>query len=201
VLCGHKVMPPALEAIIKDGRAGLDGFILPAHVSAIIGSRPYEFISERYGIPGAIAGFEPLDIMQGIGMLIKQISGNKPRIEIQYDRVVHPSGNKPARGILKEVFETSDAEWRGLGVIPDSGFLIKDRFAKFDAEKNIKLKLPGRKKIDKGCICGEVLKGLKTPKDCGLFSKACTPEHPVGACMVSSEGTCSAYYLHSYIHK
>ena len=197
VLSGHKVMPPALKALVKDKDLQIDGFILPAHVSAIIGAGPYAFISERYGISNVIAGFEPLDIMQGIYMLIKQIEDRDPRVDIQYNRVVRAEGNKAAQDILKRVFDSVDAEWRGLGVIRASGLRIKREFSRVDAEKNFKVNLPKvRDAADKGCICGKVLKGLSEPKDCRLFGKGCTPEHPIGPCMVSSEGTCSAWYLH-----
>jgi len=196
VLCGHKIMPPALEALLKDKDVMLDGFILPAHVSAIIGSRPYGFISKEYNMACAITGFEPLDIMQGIYMLIKQLTDKDPKIDIQYNRVVKPSGNKLAQAILKEVFETVDSEWRGLGTIPGSGLAIRKKFSSIDAEKNFKIPPIKSTGKDKGCICGEVLKGIKTPGDCRLFGKACTPERPVGPCMVSSEGSCSAEYLY-----
>ena len=196
VLSGHKIMPPALKALVDDKDLALNGFILPAHVSTIIGSKPYAFVAKDYKIPCAIAGFEPLDIMQGIYMLVKQSVEKKPKIEIQYDRVVKPSGNKLAQDILKKVFKVADSEWRGLGIIPKSGLSIKNKYSKFNAEKNFKIKIP-KTKDNKACICGEVLKGKKTPGDCKLFGKGCTPEHPIGACMVSSEGTCSAWYAYA----
>lgn len=197
VLSGHKTMPAALKALISDEKLSLDGFILPAHVSAIIGSRPYGFISSDYNIPCVIAGFEPLDIMQGIYMLIDQILKKKPQVEIQYDRVARPDGNTAAQKILDDVFDVVDSEWRGLGTIPGSGLAIRKEFSGLDAE-NIFSAVPVRKTHkDERCICGEVLKGLKEPKDCRLYSRACTPEHPIGPCMVSSEGTCSAWFLHS----
>ena len=196
VLCNHKTMPLALRALITDERLKLDGFVLPAHVSAVIGSRPYEFIAEEFKIPCAIAGFEPLDIMQGIYMLIKQVLEQKPRVEIQYNRVVHPEGNKLAKQLMQDVFRVSDSEWRGLGIIPNSGLAIKKEFLCQDAENRFRVKMPNIRYRDKGCMCGEILKGIKQPKDCRLFAKACTPEHPVGPCMVSSEGACSARYLY-----
>ncbi|MBL7069034.1 MAG: hydrogenase formation protein HypD [Candidatus Omnitrophica bacterium] len=196
VLCGHKVMPPALKALISDRDVNLDGFILPAHVSAIIGSRPYGFISKSYKIPCVIAGFEPLDIMQGIYMLIRQVVKKDPIVEIQYDRVVRPTGNRLAQLLMKEVFKTADSEWRGIGVIPASGLAIKKDFRSFNSEENFKIRLPKRPRDKKGCICGEVLKGKRVPTDCRLFGKGCTPGHPVGPCMVSSEGACSAYFMY-----
>jgi len=196
ILSGHKIMPPALKALIYDKDLNLDGFILPAHVSTIIGSKPYSFISKEYGIPCVIAGFEPLDVMQGIYMLIRQVQEERPKVEIQYNRVVKPAGNRLAQDILGEVFRVIDSEWRGLGVIPKSGLAIKRGFSNIDAEKNFKVKIPKSVMDRKGCICGEVLKGLKEPEACRLFGKACTPQNPVGPCMVSSEGTCSAWYAY-----
>lgn len=196
VLSGHKIMPPALKALIEDRNLNLDGFILPAHVSTIIGSRPYGFISRSYNIPCVIAGFEPLDIMQGIYMLIRQVSQEEPKVEIQYERVVRPSGNKLAQSILKDVFKVADSEWRGLGLIPKSGLAIRREFSSLDSEKNFEIKPVKRIGDKKGCICGEILKGLKTPPDCRLFDRGCSPEHPIGPCMVSSEGTCSAWYTY-----
>jgi len=196
VLCGHKVMPPALKTLISDKDVNLDGLILPAHVSAIIGSRPYGFISKTYKVPCVIAGFEPLDIMQGIYMLIKQSVKKKPEIEIQYDRVVKPAGNRLAQHLLKEVFKTVDSEWRGIGIIPSSGLAIRKDFRKFDSEENFKIKPPEKPRDRKDCICGDVLKGKNIPTDCRLFGKGCTPERPVGPCMVSSEGACSAYFIY-----
>ncbi len=196
VLSGHKIIPPALEALVEDKRIRLNGFILPAHVSAIVGSRPYGFIVKDYNISSVIAGFEPLDIMQGILMLVKQIEEDSPKVEIQYQRVVKPSGNKLAQRAMEEVFKIVDSEWRGLGIIPKSGLAIKGDFSGFDAEKSLKIKPVRKSAGKKGCICGEVLKGLKEPRDCRLFGKTCTPEYPVGPCMVSSEGTCAARYAY-----
>lgn len=196
VLSGHKLIPPALKALIKDRSIKLDGFILPAHVSTIIGSGPYDFIPKRHRVPCVIAGFEPLDILQGIYMLIDQVSKKRPKTEIQYNRVVKPSGNRTAQRIMKDVFEPVDSEWRGLGVIPKSGLAIKRAFSKLDAEKNFKVGSFKGTSGKKGCICGEVLKGSKEPAKCRLFGKVCTPEHPFGPCMVSSEGSCSAAYFY-----
>ncbi len=200
VLSGHKVMPPALQALLEGGGVNIDGFILPAHVSAIIGSGPYAFISERYGIPCVIAGFEPLDIMQGICMLTEQIKRGSPSVEIQYERVARPSGNKAAQEIQRDVFSETDSEWRGLGVIPKSGLSIRKKYGRFDAERQLDINSVERgawsvERKRKGCVCGQVLKGMKEPSDCAHFGRACTPEDPLGPCMVSSEGACSAWYL------
>ena len=169
---------------------------MPGHVSTIIGSRPYEFIPKEFGVRCVIAGFEPVDIMQGLLDLIKQ---KTPRVEIQYSRIVKKDGNKLARTVMNRVFEKCDSEWRGLGIIKNSGLKIRKEFGKFDAERKFKSIAPSPQSTVKGklqdkCICGEVLKGKKDPTDCTLFGKVCTPMKPVGACMVSSEGTCAAYY-------
>ncbi len=144
---------------------------------------------------GVIAGFEPLDILQGIYMLIKQIERKKPRVEIQYNRLVKPEGNVLAQAIMKNVFSVIDEEWRGFGIIPKSGLAIKKELSAFNAEKNFTIKVSKARQNKKGCVCAQILKGLKTPLDCKLFGRACTPDHPYGPCMVSSEGTCSASYL------
>ena len=201
VLAGNKTMPPALKALVDDKDIKLDGFILPAHVSAIIGSRPYGFIAKDHKIPCAIAGFEPLDIMQGIYMLLRQIRKKLPMVEIQYKRVVKPSGNTLAQKLLRDVFIPSDSRWRGLGVIPGSGLGIRKEFSAFDSEKKIEVKLPKEAPDNRRCLCGEILKGKSLPTDCALYGKACTPERPVGPCMVSSEGACSAYYLYNRENK
>jgi len=186
----HKTMPEPLLALLMNKDVKIDGFILPAHVSTIIGSEPYKFIPKKFGVRCIIAGFEPVDVMQGILGLVKQ---KVPRVDIQYSRVVKPGGNPVARGIMEKVFEKCDSEWRGLGVIKQSGLKIKNEFKDFDVEKNIKIKMKNAKSPT-ACICGEVLKGKKIPTDCRLFGKVCTPLKPAGACMVSSEGTCAAYY-------
>ena len=186
----HKTMPEPLLALLMNKDVKIDGFILPAHVSTIIGSEPYKFIPREFGVRCIIAGFEPVDIMQGILGLVKQ---KVPKVDIQYSRVVKSGGNPVARGIMEKVFEKCDSEWRGLGVIKQSGLKIKDEFKDFDVEKNIKIKMKNTKSPT-ACICGEVLKGKKIPTDCRLFGKVCTPLKPAGACMVSSEGTCAAYY-------
>ena len=189
----HKVMPPAMKLLAKDKEVDIKGFLCPAHVSAIIGIKPYSEISKKYKIPCVIAGFEPLDILQSILMLVRQVKSKRAKVENQYNRVVKTYGNIMALRLIDEVFSTQDSEWRGIGVIKDSGLVLSKRYSNFDAEKNIDF--PKTKTIlDKGCICGSVLKGIKTPIECGLFSKKCNPENPYGACMVSSEGACAAYY-------
>lgn len=194
VLSGHKLIPPAMTALLENKEIKIDGFICPGHVSAIIGEEPYDPIASVYGIPSVIIGFEPIDLLQGIEMLIKQItSGRKPKVENQYRRVVRKRGNVKALSLINKVFEIKDSTWRGLGLLPQSGLYIKNRYAQFDAEKQINVKVE-QTKIPSKCICGKVLTGAKKPYDCKLFGKLCTPENPIGPCMVSSEGTCAAYY-------
>ncbi|MDD5136512.1 MAG: hydrogenase formation protein HypD, partial [Candidatus Omnitrophica bacterium] len=192
VLCGHKTMPEALKVLTGDPGLAIDGFLLPGHVSAVIGARPYEFLPRR-GKRCVITGFEPLDILQAILMLIMQ---DRPRIEIQYTRIISKEGNALARRAMDRVFEKCPSEWRGIGRIGSSGLRIKKEFAHFDAGSRFKPKIATPKE-NRACICGDVIKGLKTPPECKLFAGACTPEHPVGSCMVSSEGTCAAYYKYS----
>lgn len=190
VLCGHKTMPEVLEVLVSDRNISVDGFLLPGHVSAIIGARPYEFLAEKYGKRCVIAGFEPADILQAILMLVTQ---KKPKVEIQYKRIIDLGGNTLAQKVMEDVFEKTTSEWRGIGKVKDSGLKIKNKFLLYDAETRFKVKIRSPKE-NKGCICGEVLKGIKTPLECRLFGKVCDPENPVGSCMVSTEGTCAAYY-------
>lgn len=193
ILNSHKKIPEAIMALLNMGEVEIGGFLCPGHVSTIIGSTPYEFIPRGYGIPCVIAGFEPIDIMHSIYMLLKQIKEKNPKVEIQYKRAVRPIGNLDALKALYEVFEAGDSTWRGLGKIPGSGLKLKPEYREFDAEKAFDIKV--EKSIENpGCICGEVLRGVKLPADCKLFSKSCTPENPQGPCMVSGEGTCAAYY-------
>ena len=193
VLTSHKLIPPAMQIIAQDKNLNIQGFLCPGHVSTIIGSKPYEFIAKRYHLPCVIAGFEPLDILEGIYRLLRQITRKFPQVEIQYKRVVRPHGNPAAKKILSEVFSTCDSNWRGLGIIPKSGLKIKEKYARFDAQKVFSLKTKNTPE-PKGCICGLVLKGTKRPNDCHNFATICTPENPLGPCMVASEGTCSTYY-------
>ncbi len=188
----HKIMPPAMAALIDEG-VKIDGYIAPGHVSTITGSGIYKDIAEKYKLGCVISGFEPVDLLRSILMLVKQIENNDPKIEIQYSRVVRPEGNLKALQMLDEVFELKDDWWRGLGVLAKSGLGIRKKYADYDAEIQLTVEVEPTKE-DKGCICGEILKGLKKPKDCKLFAKACTPIDPVGACMVSNEGACNAYY-------
>ncbi len=202
VLCCHVLTPAAIMNILESpqvrnmGTVPLDGFIGPAHVSTVIGSQPYEFFAEEYRKPVVIAGFEPLDVMQAILMLIRQVNAKIARVENEYTRAVTREGNRKAQQLVARVFELRRTfEWRGLGEIPYSALKLRDAFAAFDAEKRFGLSyqpVPDHK----GCECGAILRGLKKPQDCKLFATACTPETPLGSCMVSSEGACAAYYTY-----
>lgn len=191
VYCLHKTMPKALEALVVNG-SDIQGFLLPGHVSAITGSTIYNFLVDKYKIGGVVSGFEASDILMSVVMILKNLED--PKIEIQYKRVVKDDGNIEAQKLIEEVFEDSDAEWRGLGMIEGSGLKIREKYSEYDAEKKFNIKKPNSGTEIKGCRCGDVLKGIITPKQCPLFGKACTPVNPIGPCMVSSEGSCAAYY-------
>lgn len=192
-LTANKTIPEALKLLADDKDIGVNGFLYPGNVSAIIGTGCYEELAKEYKIPGVVSGFEPLDIMQSIINLVSNINRKKYIVENLYSRVVTNEGNRIAQDKMNEIFEPADADWRGIGNIKDSGMKIRDKYSEYDAWKVFGLK-PGNAAEPKGCLCGEVLKGKKTPGDCALFNKVCTPEHPVGACMVSTEGTCAAYF-------
>lgn len=193
VFAAHKNMPGALELLVGDPTLELDALILPGHVSTIIGAEPYRFLAEKYGIPGVITGFEPVDVLQGIAMLVRQLHEGRAEIEIAYARGVMPEGNPVALAAIDEVFETCTATWRGLGDIPGSGYRIRDEFANFDAVHRFEPDVEPTRD-PKGCRCGDVLRARIAPNECPLFRTVCTPENPVGPCMVSSEGSCAAYY-------
>jgi hydrogenase expression/formation protein HypD len=192
LLNAHKVMPPAMEAIIGDG-IKIDGFICPGHVAAITGSEIFNFIPERYRLGCVVAGFEPADLMQSILMLIQQKNNDDPKVEIQYNRAVSETGNALAKRNLLEVFEPCDTYWRGFGIIPDSGMKLQKKYEKFDAEL-VFSPVVSYLEDDATCICGEILRGIKSPVECPLFGSACAPENPAGACMVSNEGTCNTWF-------
>ena len=193
VISAHKLVPPALEALMAAEDVKIDGFILPGHVSVIIGLQAYQPFFDQYQIPSVVAGFEPIDILQAIAMLVEMLESNSPALDNAYPRAVTPEGNTTAQQILEQIFEPADACWRGIGVIPQSGLKIRKRYAAHDAEKLFNVEVPDAK-TPKGCACGEVLIGTKIPPECALYKKACTPMDPVGPCMVSTEGTCAAYY-------
>ena len=193
IFCAHKNMPGALELIVNDPKLKVDGLILPGHVSTITGLNPYEFLAKKYKIPGVVSGFEAEDILLAIKMLTNQIENGVAKIENAYPRGVKDEGNPTALKLIDEVFDTCDATWRGLGDIKDSGYKIRKRYKAFNAEEKFNIKEEPTKE-NSACKCGDVLKGIISPQDCPLFKKVCTPQNPVGPCMVSSEGSCSAHY-------
>jgi hydrogenase expression/formation protein HypD len=193
VLAAHKTIPIPMEILSADPELKLNGYLCPAHVSTVIGGNAYKPLAEKARIPCVVTGFEPADVMQGIEMLLAQVLAGEHRVEIQYSRAVTWEGNPTARRIIDQVFKPCDAVWRGLGNLPGTGLAIRDEYAGFDAEKTFDLSNVEEKE-NPACRCGEVLKGKLSPFDCPLFNTACTPEDPVGACMVSSEGTCAAAY-------
>ncbi len=193
VLSLHKLCPPIMKAILDLGEVRLNGIVCPGHVSSIIGSYPYQFIPDNYKIACVVSGFEPVDILLCVDMLVNQIETGQYKVEIAYRRGVKPEGNIQALRLMDTVFEVGQADWRGIGVVPSSGLRLKERYQRFNAEAKFIVKPePGRE--PRGCLCGSVLRGVATPLDCKLFRKACTPEHPVGPCMVSSEGSCATYF-------
>lgn len=193
VLSAHKIMPPAMEAILRKG-THLDGFICPGHVAVITGSSAFDFIPRKYGLPCVVTGFEPTDILSAVLMLVRQVNSGKSSVEIQYSRAVSARGNTKAQGYMNEVFELTDAGWRGLGVIPMSGLSLRDRYRRFDAAAAFPVDLSEPKEPAGPCICGDILRGISSPPDCALFATVCTPDNPEGACMVSDEGACNTWY-------
>jgi hydrogenase expression/formation protein HypD len=202
VVCNHVLTPSAITSILESpevrslGTVPLDGFIGPAHVSTVIGSRPYEHFAQEYAKPVVIAGFEPLDVMQAILMLVRQVNDGRAEVENEFTRAVTRDGNLKAQALVSEVFELRRSfEWRGLGEVPYSALAIRAAYAAYDAEK--KFALETRKVLDnKACECGAILRGVRHPRDCKIFGTVCTPENPVGSCMVSSEGACAAHYTY-----
>jgi hydrogenase expression/formation protein HypD len=193
VLCQLKLTPPAMRALLELGEIRLNGIICPGHVSAIIGTKPYEAYARDYGVACVVAGFEPVDILQAVEMLIQQIEDGIARVDIAYTRGVRHEGNIRAQALMSEVFQTADVCWRGIGDIPQSGLKFKKAFERYDAALRFEVELPPVRE-HAGCRCGEILRGVIRPSDCKLFAKVCTPENPVGPCMVSSEGSCAAHY-------
>jgi hydrogenase expression/formation protein HypD len=200
VLCCHVLTPAAVNHILaapdaeQFGKVELDGFVGPAHVSIIIGSKPYEPFAEGWHKPVVIAGFEPLDVMQAILMLVRQVNEGRAVVENEFTRAVTRDGNRAAQAVVDEVFEVREAfEWRGLGVVPHSALQLRERFARFDAERRFELHYQAVPDHP-ACECGAILRGVKRPIDCKLFGNVCTPDNPVGSCMVSSEGACAAHY-------
>lgn len=193
VLCFHKLVPPALDALVADPDLKVQAFLLPGHVSAIIGVEPYRFLAEQHGLPSVVGGFEPVDILQALDLFVTMQNEGRVEVVNAYKRVVSDAGNPKAVSIMYEVFEPADALWRGIGLIPGSGLIVREEYADFDAMRVFGMELKDVPQI-KGCRCGDVLKGKLSPDKCPLFGKACTPAVPVGPCMVSTEGSCAAYY-------
>lgn len=193
ILTSHVLVPPAIEAVLNDGEARIQGFLAAGHVCTIMGTAEYYPLVEKYKTPVVVTGFEPVDLLQGILMVVRQLEKGEYRLENQYSRVVKPEGNPQARKVIESVFEVADREWRGIGTIPGSGYELKPEFATWDANK--KFNVPLEKAAENpDCIAGLVLKGIKKPYECPQFGKKCTPQMPLGAPMVSSEGACAAYY-------
>jgi len=201
ILSCHRTIPEALKAIIEMGEIKLDGLIEPGHVSTIIGTKPYEFLSKDYHVPQVIAGFEPIDVLMGVWMLVQQVEKDNAFVQNEYKRVVHEEGNIKAQQAIKKVFEPVDLKWRGFPIIPKSGLVLRNNFEEYDARKKFEDELEELTDKEffehKGCRCGELLRGLASPRDCPLFAQACTPETPVGPCMVSIEGSCNIEYRYS----
>lgn len=194
VFSAHKTIPNALSALLSDDGPRVRGFLLPGHVSVILGSKSYFALARDYGVSCVISGFEPVDIMQSVLFLARQAVNNRSEVENQYKRVVTEFGNPAALKVVDEVFEPCDAEWRGIGKIPGTGLCIRSDYAGYDASAKFSITVPDDSREPEGCLCGEMLKGRLQPPDCPLFGADCTPAHPVGPCMVSSEGTCAAWH-------
>jgi len=195
VFCNHVLTPAAIQHILQSPETvAIDGFLGPSHVSAVIGSKPYEYFAETFQKPVVIAGFEPLDVMQSVLMLIRQLNEGRHEVENEYIRVVTREGNLKAQALVAKVFELrNEFEWRGLGMVPNSALQIKNQFSEFDAEKRFRVEKIVAHDV-KGCECPSILRGVKKPTECKLFGTVCTPENPMGSCMVSSEGACAAYW-------
>ena len=193
VFSAHKTVPRALKALLDLGEVKLNGFLLPGHVSAIIGSRPYEFLAADYGMPCVISGFEPLDVLQSVLLLVRQAKSRSPRVEIQYRRGVNLEGNRKAQEVMDRAFRPADVEWRGIGCIPGTGLALGEELSGMDAARVFDLP-PVTSRENPGCRCGEVLRGVIRPRECKLFAAVCTPKNPVGPCMVSFEGSCAAAF-------
>lgn len=207
LFCNHVLTPAAMRHILpspdrsQTDAVAIDGFLGPSHVSAVIGSQPYEKITEIYHRPVVIAGFEPLDVMHSVLMLVRQLNEGRCEVENQYTRVVTRKGNRKAQALMAEVFELRDEfEWRGLGLIPESALRIREQYAHYDTEKRFEIEKTVSSDV-KGCDCAAILRGVKGPTDCRLFGTACTPESPMGACMVSSEGACAAYFSYGHFRE
>ncbi|WP_136795443.1 hydrogenase formation protein HypD [Desulfosediminicola ganghwensis] len=193
VFSTQKTMPVPLNALLGDPELKIDGLLCPGHVSSIIGAKAYQPLAEKFGLACVVAGFETADLVKSLSMLARQVATGDIKVENVYSRVVNWEGNPRAQKMVYEIFEPCDTDWRGLGVIPGSGLKIRDQYQEFDAQVRLEIELPEVEEA-KGCMCGQILKGINTPQDCPLYAKRCTPANPIGPCMVSSEGTCAAYF-------
>ena len=193
ILASHVLVPPAMEAVMQDADTHIQGFLAAGHVCTIMGTSEYGPLVERYKLPIVVTGFEPVDLLHGILMTVRQLERGVYQLENQYTRVVRPEGNPDARRVIEQVFETVDREWRGIGTIPQSGWEVRPELAAFDANRKFSVSIPKAPECP-DCIAGLVLKGIKKPHECSQFGRACSPERPLGAPMVSSEGACAAYY-------
>jgi len=200
VLSALKTMPNAMRALLESGELGLNAFICPGHVSTVTGLGIYDFIAREFHTPCVVTGFEPLDLLQSILMIVRQLKEKRAVVENQYTRATSDTGNRIAQALIGEVFQASDVEWRGLGVIPGSGLGLNDRYAEFDAVKKIPLQIESTRE-NPGCICGSIMRGVKTPNQCKLFGTACRPDRPQGSCMVSDEGHCATYFKYAPLAK
>ena len=196
VLSLHKLVPPALRALLDDASCAVEAFLLPGHVSTILGLQPYGFLASEYHVPGVVGGFEPADILLALCLMAEQLRDKAPAVVNAYPRAVDDTGNPKARALLEQFFQPADALWRGLGRIPQSGLALRPEYADLDATARLDLRLPEVASLP-GCRCGDVLKGRIAPPACPLFGKKCTPATPVGPCMVSTEGSCAAYFKYS----
>ncbi|HIE39176.1 MAG TPA: hydrogenase formation protein HypD, partial [Anaerolineae bacterium] len=194
----HKLTPPATRAILDAGEVALDGIIGPGHVTTVIGAEAWRFLPDEYTIPVAIAGFEPLDILRAVLALVEMVEEGRPDVSNVYARSVRPEGNPAARRTMDQVFEVADAEWRGFGTVPASGLRLREAYARFDAARAFPMEV-GPAREPPGCRCGDILRGVLRPPDCPLFARACTPQTPIGPCMVSAEGACAAYYRYGNV--
>lgn len=191
VLSSHRMIPPAIQFLIDSGQTNLDALIEPGHVCTIIGTKPFEIFSKKYDIPQAVAGFNPLDVLMAVYMILRQVKKNEARIDNEYNRAVKEEGNIIAQKVINEVFDIKSREWRGFPKIPNSILEIKKEFSEYNAREKFDVEVKDVKDAPKGCICGPILRGIAKPTDCKLFRKKCTPMNPIGACMVSKEGTCN----------
>jgi hydrogenase expression/formation protein HypD len=193
ILASQVLVPPAMEAVLSDEEASIQGFLAAGHVCTIMGTSEYQPIVDQFKIPVVVTGFEPVDLLQGILMTVKQLEAGEYKLENQYARMVKPEGNPSARQVLAQVFEVIDREWRGIGTIPRSGYRLREQFVSYDAQRKYEINFTEAPESAE-CIAGQILKGLKKPHDCAQFGRKCTPTNPLGAPMVSSEGACAAYY-------